>query len=68
MEVDDIRSLPDDEIVSEMGKAREKIFKLKFQAKGTSVENSGSLKNLKRDVARMLTILHERKLNKATGK
>ncbi|MBI4586027.1 MAG: 50S ribosomal protein L29 [Planctomycetes bacterium] len=62
MTVTDIRNLPDDEIASEVQKLRARIFKIKFQGKGANVDDPGSLKLLKKDVARMLTVLRERQL------
>ena len=64
MKIADIRNLPDDELVAEIGKARQKIFKLGFQAKGAPVESPGALKSTRKDVARMLTVLREREIAK----
>jgi len=61
MKISDIRNLPDDDIASEIQKTQAKIFKMKFQAKGASVESPGAYKGLKKEIARMLTILRERK-------
>ena len=56
----EIRNLPDDEIRPEIDKASEKLFKMKFQAKGTSSDSPGAMRALKKDIARMLTVLRER--------
>lgn len=64
MKIVDIRNLPDDEIELEIKKARTKIFKFHFHAKGSSQENPGEKQKLKADVARMLTVLRERQLAK----
>ena len=45
----------------EIEKTREKIFKMRFQGKGESTENSGSVTSLRRQIARLNTILHERR-------
>jgi large subunit ribosomal protein L29 len=60
MKTKEIRTLPDDEIGAEVEKARSKIFKMRFQGKSDAVENSGSLKTLRRHIARLNTVLHER--------
>ena len=60
MQIKEIRDLPSQEIESELEKTREKLFRLRFQAKGKDVENPGAIRNMKRDVARMLTVLSER--------
>ncbi len=68
MKMSDIRNLPNDEVLSELDKVRQKIFKMRFQGKGTSVENPGGLRALKKDVARMLTTLRERGIAKKAKK
>ena len=65
MDIEEIRTLPDDELTSEMEKARAKVFKMRFQGKGEDVENPGSLKTLRRHIARMLTVRRERELNRS---
>lgn len=68
MKITDVRSLPDEELVKEIAATRGKIFKLRFQAKGSSKENPGAQKGMKRDVARMLTVLRQRQLERQAGK
>ncbi len=68
MKVTDIRNLPDDEIAAEVQKLRVRIFKIKFQGKGANVDDPGSLKLLKKDVARMLTVLRERQRTQGGNK
>ena len=60
MKIKDIRDLPDEDIKSAIVKTRGEIFKMNFQAKGAGIENSGLYKTLKKDVARMFTVLKER--------
>lgn len=62
MKIKEIRTLPQDEMVAEVDKARAKIFKVRFQAKGENVENPGSLKTLRRHVARLKTVMREREI------
>ena len=62
MKIKEIRTLPEDEMTAEIEKARAKIFKVRFQAKGENVENPGSLKTLRRQVARLKTVLREREV------
>jgi large subunit ribosomal protein L29 len=64
MKVKEIRTLPDDEIGNEIEKARTKIFKMRFQGKGENVENPGSLQSLRRNIARLKTVLRERELSR----
>jgi large subunit ribosomal protein L29 len=65
MTAKEIRELASDEITSEIVKAREKLFRMRFQAKGKDVESPGVMKNLKRDIARYETVLRQRELAKA---
>ncbi len=65
MQLKEIRGLPDDEIRVELEKAREKLFRIRFQAKGKDVENPGQMTNIRRSIARMLTVLRERQIKAA---
>ena len=62
MKIKEIRTLPQDEIGAEIEKTQAKVFKMRFQGKGENVENPGSLKALRRHVARLYTVLREREL------
>ena len=62
MKLKEIRTLPEDEVESEIDKARAKIFKMRFQAKGENVENPGSLRTLRRHIARLKTVARERQI------
>ena len=57
--------MPSEELLVEVEKTREKIFRMRFQGKGKDLENPGLLKRLKRDVARLYTVLNERKAGTA---
>jgi large subunit ribosomal protein L29 len=65
MNIKELRQLPDEELLSEIDKTGEKVFRMRFQGKGKDLENPGQLKVLKKEIARMYTILNERK--KAAG-
>ncbi len=59
MEVKELRQLPEQEIRTELEKAREKLFRMRFQAKGKDLENPGQMKSLKKYIAQCLTVLNE---------
>ena len=61
MNIKEMREMPTEELLSEIEKTREKIFRMRFQAKGKDLENPGLLKSLKKDIARMYTVLNQRK-------
>lgn len=65
MDAQDIRELTIEEIDIEIERAREEMFKLRFRAAYEELENPTLLKELRRDVARMKTIRHERELRAA---
>jgi large subunit ribosomal protein L29 len=60
--IKELRALPSDELDAEIKKSREKIFKMRFQGKGKDLENPGQLQSLRKDIARMWTIISERSL------
>jgi len=61
MEAKDIRELTNDEIDLEIERAQDELFKLRFRAAYEELENSSLLQQLRRDIARMKTIRHERR-------
>jgi large subunit ribosomal protein L29 len=59
---EDIRELTVDEIEARIEEVQEEIFRLRFRGATQALENPKLLQTLRRDVARMKTILHERDL------
>ncbi len=59
MNIKEMRQLPDEELVLEIEKARDKVFRMRFQGKGKDLENPGQLQALKKDIARMFTVLNQ---------
>ena len=62
MKIEEIRDMATDEIDKEIEKAREKLFRSRFQAKGKDIDNPGELKRLRKQIARMKTVQRERQL------
>jgi large subunit ribosomal protein L29 len=60
MKASDVRDLSVDEIRSKIAEAQEELFRLRFRSATQQIENPSLIKNLRRDVARMRTILRER--------
>jgi large subunit ribosomal protein L29 len=56
----DMRDLSDDELEHRLADTRQELFNLRFQAATGAVENTTRLKLAKREIARILTIRHER--------
>jgi large subunit ribosomal protein L29 len=61
---EDIRDMSDDEIKTRITEAQEELFRLRFRGATQQLENPSLIKNLRRDVARMRTILSEREMAK----
>lgn len=56
-----IRELTDEEIDEELARAREELFRLRFRRAYEELENPSLLRTLRREVARLETIRHERR-------
>ncbi|ACZ29674.1 ribosomal protein L29 [Xylanimonas cellulosilytica DSM 15894] len=57
----------DDKLVAELKKAKEELFNLRFQSATGQLESHGRIKAVKRDIARIYTILRERELGIRTA-
>jgi large subunit ribosomal protein L29 len=60
MKASDVRELSVDEIKSKISESQEELFRLRFRSATQQIENPSLIKNLRRDVARLRTILRER--------
>ena len=56
----DLRDLSDDELANRLADTRQELFNLRFQAATGALENSTRLKLAKREIARILTVQHDR--------
>ncbi len=56
----DIRELSDEEIREQIAQKQEELFRLRFRGATQQLENPALIKSLRRDVARMRTVLRER--------
>ena len=61
----ELRELADDELVSRVKEAREELFNLRFQHVTGQLDNDARLGQVRKDVARMLTVLREREIEAA---
>jgi len=62
MKANVIREWDAAEISARLKELREEQFKLRFQSSMMELENPGTLKRVRRDIARLRTILREREL------
>jgi large subunit ribosomal protein L29 len=58
----EIRNLSDDEIKSKIEEAYEELFNLRFQRAIGQAKDHTQVSGLKKDIARMKTVLNERRL------
>ena len=58
----EIRAMTDADIVEAIQNAKEELFNLRFQWASGQLEDYTRIRQLKKDVARLLTIQHERRL------
>ena len=63
----DLRNLKSGEIDSKLTDAREELMKLRFQAVTGQLTDSSRLRILRREIARMQTILREQKTAETEG-
>jgi large subunit ribosomal protein L29 len=55
-----LRDLTDAELERRLAETRQELFNLRFQSATGALENSARLRLAKREIARILTITHER--------
>ena len=58
----DLRKHEDERLVEELRKAKEELFNLRFQSATGQLDNHGRLRAVRRDIARIYTIMREREL------
>ena len=66
MKFADLRDLPASEINSQLEKIRAKLFKFRLQATSEEMQRAGEIRTLRRDVARLKTVLRQRELGAAS--
>jgi len=59
-ELNEVRELPDEELLSRLELSKEELFNLRFQAATGQLDNPMRLKQVRHDIARLLTILRSR--------
>lgn len=62
MRVNEIREKTELELQVELGELKSELFKLRFQLATNQLENPMKLKDVKRNIARVKTIIREREL------
>ena len=60
MKGSDVHALNDHDLVERLKQAREEAFNLRFRHATGELENTAGLRGARRDVARLLTVAHQR--------
>jgi large subunit ribosomal protein L29 len=63
MKSQEVHDMADDLLVEFVGNTREELFNLRFQHATGQLENTARLGQAKRDLARGLTVAHERAID-----
>ncbi|MCA1720679.1 MAG: 50S ribosomal protein L29 [Actinobacteria bacterium] len=58
----ELRELQEDELLERLAEQKEELFNLRFQLVTGQLDNSRRLQQVKRDIARILTVIREREL------
>jgi len=61
MKAAELRELPDDELLSRLESQKEELFNLRFQSATGQLDNPMRIKEVRHDIARILTILRGRR-------
>jgi len=64
----ELRELPDDELQQRYAENKEELFNLRFQVVTGQLDDPRRLSKVKREIARVLTIMREREIAAARGR
>lgn len=67
MKLKDVRNLSNEELVSRLNDTREELMNLRFQISTGSLTDFTRLRQTRRTIARMLTVIRERELGIEEG-
>ena len=63
----ELRELPDDELLSQLEGLKEELFNLRFQVATGQLDNNRRLHTVRRDIARIYTVMRQRELGISTA-
>lgn len=64
MTVEDIRNTETQELLNKVEEYKKELFGLRFQQATGQLENTARIRTVRKDIARIKTIIRERELNK----
>ena len=62
----DLRTSTEDQLVAKLREAKEELFNLRFQAATGQLESHGRLHHVRKEIARIYTVMRERELGIVT--
>jgi large subunit ribosomal protein L29 len=65
MKAAELRDLADEELRGKLRELQEELFNLRFQLATGQIENVGRIRTVRRDIARLHTILRQRGIGRA---
>lgn len=65
MNLSDIREMDQEELVEALAEAKEEQFNLRFQIATNQLDNTARMHDVKKSIARILTVMRERELTDA---
>ena len=67
MKINKIREMSSPDLEKELGELKTELFKLKFSLATNGLDNPMKIKDVKRDIAKINTVLTERKIAEKKG-
>ncbi len=64
---EDLRALTDEELVGRLRDSKQELFNLRFQNATGQLDNNRRLQTVRRDIARIYTVMRERELASLAG-
>ena len=60
MKSEDVRAMTEDQLSDELGKLKKEQFNLRFQQASGQLENTARVRQVRRDIARIRTVLNQK--------
>ncbi len=67
MKADEIREMEADELVEALADAKEELFNLRFQLATNQLDNTSRFREVKREIARIRTVMRQRELTEESS-
>jgi large subunit ribosomal protein L29 len=68
MNLSDVRTMTIDQLQDELTKRKKEKFNLRFQKATGQLENTGRVRQVRREIARIMTVMGEKKSGRVPGK